>query len=165
MLRIATFRFILVNEANIDQPRALELLHYALVGIDLAQVKLALGRDKSAALVDDNDHRAIDGTGVHCQLHDLRMVWLLAPGAGLPGIASKLQTASIPARRYDDPGALRLPVIGHPVIGKPKTVEGPALLWPRVVDPAPLADIAVRAPLAKRLCELEDAENLAAHRA
>jgi hypothetical protein len=133
----------LAREANIDQPRASELLHYSLVGIDFAQGKLALRRDKSAALVDNDKHRTVEGAGVHCQLHDLRIVRLFAPGAGLPGIASKFQTVSIPARRYDYLRSVRLPVIGHPIIDKPKAVEGPAFLWPGVVDLASPADIAV----------------------
>jgi hypothetical protein len=61
----------------------------------------------------------------------------------LSGIAPKFQTVSIPARRYDYPGAIRLPMIGHPVIDKPKAVESLARVRPRFVDLATVADIAV----------------------
>src|SRR5204862_1444908 len=96
---------------------------------------------------------------------DLRTERLPAPGVGPGRVVVDQRLAQLLFARHDQLTVRRLPALVQSRIEEISAIEVPAFGWPPRVCIAPDLHVAQGAPAHRRLVELGDAQQLAAHRA
>src|SRR6516225_2357908 len=145
-------------EANASKPVAGKLEHQ-IFNTDPTEGKFSLRGDQRSAVTDEDQDDALLLARCLRPGADLAVVRLLAPGRRIARIAANLD--HVFGVGDDEPRSVGLPFRTQPFVDQPIAQERPALVRSVLVDPAAVSGLAVRAPLALRLVQCRDAQDLA----